>query len=231
MHVARVNTLMNGAPLADLKVMDTLSPLGSLTGGVMQGLPDYRGFYPGGLTMILTNPPFGSKVTNQRMLADFAGRDGVTRKNGRVVPSLLQEVAFINRCLEFLAPSGKLGIVLPDSVLANSTLQPVRDWILRWAKLKAVVSLPSETFVPFGANVKASVVFLEKRHKPLPPTNYQPELWQEFAADDTDYGVYMARIDNIGYDATGRLSVLEEESHEPFEVKETIFDFAHQLGW
>ncbi|MCC5617222.1 N-6 DNA methylase [Nostoc sp. CHAB 5836] len=54
MHVARVNTLMNGAQYADLKVMDSLERLGSITGGITQGLPERPGFYLGGLTMILT---------------------------------------------------------------------------------------------------------------------------------------------------------------------------------
>lgn len=148
MHVARVNALMNGAPHTDLRVMDALVPLDSLTGGVSSGLPQRPGFYPSGLTMILTNPPFGSKVTNKRVLEDFAARNGVTRLNGKIARSVPQEVAFVNRCLEFLAPGGRLGIVLPDGVLANSSMQDVRDWILRWARLKAVVSLPQETLPP-----------------------------------------------------------------------------------
>jgi len=92
--------------------------------------------------MILTNPPFGFKLTNEGVLKDFAGRDGVTKKKGKVVKSIPQEVAFLNRCLEYLAPNGKLAIVLPDGLLANSSTQDVRDWILRWARLKAVLSLP-----------------------------------------------------------------------------------------
>ncbi|MEW5987168.1 MAG: N-6 DNA methylase [Chloroflexota bacterium] len=230
MHVARVNTLMNGAPFVDLKVMDTLSPLASLAGGIQNGLPDRLGFYAGGLTMILTNPPFGSKVTNRRVLEDLAARDGVSRNNGSVARSLPQEVAFVNRCLEFLTPGGRLGIVLPDGVLANSSLQFVRDWILRWARLKAVISLPQETFAPYGAGVKTSLVFLQKRANPLPP-NGQPELFGQYAGPDEEYEVYMARIDNIGYDATGRLSVLEDEASKPPELKETIADFAGRLGW
>ncbi|RCJ39854.1 hypothetical protein A6769_04610 [Nostoc punctiforme NIES-2108] len=79
MHVARVNTLMNGAQYADLKVMDSLERLGSITGGITEGLPERPGFYLGGLTMILTNPPFGSKLTNENVLKDFAGRDGVSK--------------------------------------------------------------------------------------------------------------------------------------------------------
>lgn len=238
MHVARVNTLMNGAQYADLKVMDSLERLGSVTGGITEGLPKRPGFYPGGLTVILTNPPFGSKVTNAAVLADFASRDGVTSRDGKVVKSIPQEVAFVNRCLEFLAPGGRLGIVLPDGMLANSSMQFVRDWILRWARLRAVVSLPQETFAPYGAGVKTSVVFLQKRDKPLPalkPVKAQLDLFS--AAEDTqkaadeDYDVYMARIDNIGYDATGRFSVSEDEAPLPPEVNETIVDFAARLGW
>jgi type I restriction enzyme M protein len=230
MHVARVNTLMNGAQYADLKVMDSLTRLSSITGGITEGLPDRPGFYPGGLTMILTNPPFGSKVTNSRVLTDFAARDGVTKKKGKVVRSIAQEVAFVNRCLEFLAPGGKLAIVLPDGVLANTSMQFVRDWILRWARLKAVVSLPQETFAPYGAGVKTSVGFFEKRDKPLAAEG-QLELGQEVTEADEDYEVYMARIDDIGYDATGRTTVSEEEQAMPPEVQAVINDFAERIGW
>jgi type I restriction enzyme M protein len=230
MHVARVNCLMNGAKYADLKVMDALQALGSITGGIMEGLPNRPGFYPGGLTMILTNPPFGSKVTSASILKDLASRDGVSKKDKKVVNSLSQEIVFINRCLEFLKPGGKLGIVLPDSVLANSSNQDVRDWILRWARLKAVVSLPQATFFPYGAGVKASIIFLEKRNQSLPKDN-QLEISQELIDFDEEYETYMARIDDIGYDASGRLSMSEEEANEPPEVKETISDFTQLMKW
>ena len=220
MHVARVNTLMNGAQYADLKVMDSLSPLASITGGITQGLPERPGFYPGGLTMILTNPPFGSKVTDSRVLNDLAGREGVAKLNGKVAKSLPQEVVFVNRCLEFLAPGGRLGIVLPDGVLATTSMQGVRDWILRWARLKAVVSLPTETFAPYGAGVKTSVVFLEKRAETLADSEA-----------GEDYEVYMAQIENIGYDATGRLAVSNAESHFPPDVSGAVNEFEKLIGW
>jgi len=234
MHVARVNTLMNGAQYADLKVLDSLARLASITGGIAEGLPQRPGFYPGGLTMILTNPPFGSKVTSKRVLEDFAARGGVTRRNGKVVRSIPQEVAFVNRCLEFLAPKGRLGIVLPDGVLANSSMQYVRDWILRRARLKAVVSLPQETFAPYGAGVKTSVVFLEKRERPLAAEGQQLALGQEVTEEveeEKDYPVYMARIDDIGHDATGRLNVSEEDAPFPPDVAESVAEFTRKLGW
>ena len=228
MHVARVNCLMNGAQYADLKVMDALQPLGSITGGIMEGLPDRPGFYPGGLTMILTNPPFGSKVTSAGILKDLAARDGVTKKKGKVVKSLPQEIVFINRCLEFLKPGGKLGIVLPDGVLANSSTQDVRDWISRWSKLKAVVSLPQETFSPYGAGVKSSVLFLEKRLFPL-IFEGQLEIGQDIE-EEKDYSIYMARVDDIEYDGTGRSTIAEELSALPPEIQEVIAKFNEQIA-
>jgi type I restriction enzyme M protein len=264
MHIARINTLMNGAQYADLKIMDSLSPLASLTGGVTEGLPDRPGFYPGGLTLILTNPPFGSKLSNERVMKDFAARDGVTKRNGKVVDSIPQEVIFINRCLEYLAPGGRLGIVLPDGVLANNSQQYIRDWILRWARVKAIISLPQETFAPYGAGVKTSVLFLEKRVTPLaapltsPPIKgtrgrpRKPHSTETMAMDledngfspdkpdsiakststiDEDYEIFMGRVDNIGYDATGRLNVSEEEAVFPPEIQNITEAFSDILGW
>lgn len=264
MHVARVNTLMNGAYYADLKVIDSLSQLSSITGGIMKGLPEYPGFYPSGLTTIITNPPFGSVLSNERVIADFAARDGVTRRSGKNIKSIPQEIAFLNRCLEYLAPGGRLVSVVPDGVLANLSLQYVRDWLLRWGRLKAIVSLPQETFAPYGAGVKTSIIVLEKRALPLPSadTQSQPkkpgrrgkkaaqdqgslleadapaepvavatEASPEPPPADEDYDVYMAQIDDIGYDATGRLTVPEERASFPPEVEETIADFNKLVGW
>jgi type I restriction enzyme M protein len=245
MHVARLNTLMNGAQYADLKIMDSLAPLASITGGIMQGLPERPGFYPGGLTLILTNPPFGSKVTDKRVLDDLASRDGVAKSRGKVTKSLPQEVVFLNRCLEFLSPGGRMGIVLHDGVLANDSLQDVRDWILRWARLKAVVSLPQETFAPYGAGVKTSVIFLEKRERPLREgeedsgtwTRYEYEFGSEgkavlkpIVAEKADpvYRVYMSRVDSVGYDANGRLSVSEDQASLPPEIADTVVVYSSE---
>ena len=239
--------MMNGAHYADLKIMDSLAPLESVTGGKMKGLPHNPGFYPSGLTLILTNPPFGSKVTDKRVLEDFANRDGASKANGKVSKTLPQEIAFLNRCLEYLAPGGRMGIVLPDGVLANSSMQYIRDWVLRWARLKAVVSLPQETFAPYGAGVKTSVLFLEKRAQPL-REGAATESWVRYectfdpqgkvsiktAVDEhvsTNYPVYMAHVKSIGYDASGRLSVSEDEAHMPPKVKDTIADFNTKVGW
>lgn len=72
------------------------------------------------------------------------------------------EVLFIERCLDLLKPGGRLGIVLPEGIFNNPSLVYVRDFTESRAFLKAVVSLPQDTFVSSGASVKCSLLFLQK---------------------------------------------------------------------
>jgi type I restriction enzyme M protein len=81
---------------------------------------------------------------------------------GRDKPNRPTEILFIERCLDLLKPGGRLGIVLPDSILNNPSLDWVRRWTEGKARLLAVVSLPSETFVSSKATVKASILFLQR---------------------------------------------------------------------
>ncbi len=72
------------------------------------------------------------------------------------------EVLFIERCLDLLKPGGRLGIVLPEGVFNNPSLAYVREFTEDRAFIRAVVSLPQETFVSSGASVKCSLLFLQK---------------------------------------------------------------------
>jgi type I restriction enzyme M protein len=72
------------------------------------------------------------------------------------------EILFIERCLDLLKPGGRMGIVLPEGVYNNPSLAYVRQFVEDRAYIKAVVSLPQETFISSGASVKASLLFLQK---------------------------------------------------------------------
>jgi len=58
------------------------------------------------------------------------------------VTKVRTEILFIERCLSLLAPGGRLGIVLPESVFNNPSLTHVRTFCEDRAFLRAVVSLP-----------------------------------------------------------------------------------------
>jgi type I restriction enzyme M protein len=72
------------------------------------------------------------------------------------------ELLFIERCLALLKPGGRLGIVLPEGIFNNPSLAYVREFCENRAFVRAVVSLPAETFLSSGASVKASLLFMQK---------------------------------------------------------------------
>ena len=121
------------------------------------------------------------------------------------------EILFIERCLSLLKPSGRMGIVLPEGVFNNPSLSYVREFCEDRAFLRAVVSLPQETFFSSGASVKASLLFLQK---------FTVEEQQEFDAKKDEA---IAEID-AKYDAeieseTGRLQKIIDEARKLKDVE------------
>jgi len=144
---------------------------------------------PEGFDLLLANPPFGAKITDQSILN--AMELGHKWKNGpegfapskTVYPNQNAEILFIERCLELLKEGGRMAIVLPNGNFENPSLEYLRYFIKLKAKILAVVNLPSETFIPFGTGVKTSLLFLEKD-----TPNTQKE-----------YPIFFGRIRKLGY--------------------------------
>ena len=144
--------------------------------------------------LILTNPPFGAKVSlsEHLYLKDYE-LGNRTDKAGRQKPRQNQrtEILFIERIWTFLKPGpGRAAVIIPDGILTNSSLQKVRDFLLEHFQINAIVSLPQTTFSHFGDAVKASIVFLRRRGDGERPSENE--------------AIFMALPELIGFDATGR---------------------------
>ncbi|MEW6213545.1 MAG: N-6 DNA methylase, partial [Acidobacteriota bacterium] len=98
--------------------------------------------------VIFTNPPFGVMLES----ASFDLRRFQTSRNagGREVARLPSEILFIEQSLSYLKPSGVLAIVLPKSVVTNSTFHAARRALDRQGYIYAAVILPPETFATTG---------------------------------------------------------------------------------
>lgn len=83
-------------------------------------------------------------------------------RTGNKLGKVRTEVLFIERCLALLKPGGRMGIVLPEGIFNNPSLEYVREFCEDRARILAVVSLPQETFYSSGASVKASLLFMAK---------------------------------------------------------------------
>ena len=130
--------------------------------------------------VLLTNPPFGSniKVEGEEKLKQFDlahqwkknKTDAVLEKRN-LKDKEAPQILFIERCLQFLKDKGKMAIVLPDGIFGNESDSYVRNWILKNAKIIAVIDVPLETFLP-NTGTKTSILVLQKLPKDKLPENY-----------------------------------------------------------
>ncbi len=153
------------------------------------GLLNVNGIFENRFDVIVTNPPFGSRVekslkiteadkfTDKERIKKYKEQFGepyneamrqVTENIGKSLLNLykvdnsLTEVLFIERCLNLLRPGGRMGIVLPEGVLNNTNLQKVRDFVESRAKIILITSIPQDVFIAAGATVKPSLLFFKK---------------------------------------------------------------------
>lgn len=144
-----------------------------------------------GFDVLLTNPPFGTagKITDQLMLSKYElGHKWIQNDNAFLKTKNLQngqptEILFIERCFQLLKEGGRMGIVLPNGHFENPSLEYLRYYIKQKAKILGIVTLPQETFIPFGTGVKTSLLFLQKES-----TNIQKT-----------YPVFFGKVTKLGY--------------------------------
>ena len=148
-----------------------------------------KGFNKENFDLILTNPPFGATI---KKVEKAYIQNYILGKNNqkKVRSSQKTEILFIERCYQFLDDNGVLAIILPDGILTNKTLQYVRDYITSHFIIEAIISLPQVTFAHYGAGLKSSILILKKN-----------KLQKK-----SNYNIFLAIAENVGYDATGRRS-------------------------
>ena len=125
----------------------------------------------GEFSVLLTNPPFGSKipVRGEEKLKQFEfgykwKLDKKTEKWVKTEKLKEQEepqVLFIERCLSFLKDGGRMAMVLPSGILGNEQEAYLRQYIQEKGNLFAIVELPFETFSP-NVTINTSVLFIQK---------------------------------------------------------------------
>lgn len=155
--------------------------------------------------LILSNPPFGSDITNDEVLKQYNLGDKNSRR---------RSILFMERNLELLKPGGILVMVIDESVLNSEKTIDVRKYIRNSAKLKAVFSLPDGAFLPY-ATVKTSIVVLEKvlNHE---VDNYESTLFYEIVNTgrkpngDIDYVKNNLGEKNVNNDFEGAFDVFKD---------------------
>ena len=155
--------------------------------------------------VIVTNPPFGSKipVKDKNILEQFElahiwendKKTGTWTMTERLQSSVPPEILFIERCTQLLVDGGRMGIVLPDSILGSPGLGYIREWLIKNHRIVASIDLNADTFQPRNGT-QTSVLFLQKKTK-------QQKDSEEKSGKMADYNIFMAMVEKVGHDKRG----------------------------
>lgn len=150
----------------------------------------------GDFDIVLTNPPFGSKipVTGEDKLKQYdlahkwKNKKGTNEwEKGKLADKEAPQILFIERCLQLLKEGGRMAIVLPEGIYGNSQLGYIRRWLLEKGRVLAIIDIPLETFMP-NTSTKTSILVFQKLSKENIPDNYP---------------IYMAVAETCGHDRRG----------------------------
>jgi len=164
----------------------------------------------GKFSVLLTNPPFGSKipVRGEEKLKQFelGHKWKLNKKTGEWEKGKLKDkeapqILFIERCLQLLKDGGRMAIVLPDGIYGNNQLGYIRKFIMKQARIVAVIDVPIETFQP-NTGTKTSILVLLK-------TSNIPD----------NYPVFMTIAETCGHDRRGNLKEDDDIAKIPEEFK------------
>lgn len=145
--------------------------------------------------IVLTNPPFGSKIPvkgeqklKQYELAYKWKLDNETEKfeKGKIKDKEVPQILFIERCIQLLRDGGRMAIVLPDGIYGNESLAYIRNWIIDKVRILAIIDIPLETFLP-NTGTKTSIMIVQK----------------DSEAHKENYPIFMAIANSCGHDRRG----------------------------
>lgn len=175
--VAQMNMIMHGAGRGTVHHLSG--------GGALALSPEVNALIAdGSLDVIITNPPFGSDFDEDDLQKYRLGKGKNSRRRG---------VLFIERCVGWLRPGGRMAIIIDDSVLNGLSNEDARRFVLETCVIEAVVSLPDVTFMPY-ATAKASILFLRKRT----------------SEDEPQTDIFMADVAQVGRKPNGDPLYLNE---------------------
>lgn len=133
-RLAMMNLMLHGIE-GGIRYGDTLSPEG-------EALPE--------ATLILTNPPFGTKKGG-----------GLPTRTDFTFPTSNKQFCFLQHIYRGLQPGGRAAVVLPDNVLFESGVgKDIRKDLMDKCNLHTILRLPTGIF--YAQGVKTNVLFFTR---------------------------------------------------------------------
>lgn len=128
----------------------------------------------GQVDVVLTNPPFGVKIVagSEHVHRDFTlakkwrpDSDGRWSPTTEAASSAPPQVLFVERCIRLLKTGGRLGAIVPESLISGKSYRQVTEYLQQQGRVLAVVGLPEAMFKTSGkggTHTKTAALVFEK---------------------------------------------------------------------
>jgi type I restriction-modification system DNA methylase subunit len=116
------------------------------------------------------------------------------------------EILFLERFIQLAKdeeknkPGGKIAVIIPDGILANSSYHYVREFIAEKTKVIAIISLPRETFKEVGTSAKTSILILRKKKESDRNWNYPVFLASTEKLNQENFATIVNSFKDFYYD-------------------------------
>lgn len=162
---------------------------------------------PEGFDVVLANPPFGARIVaaspevQQTFALGHAWRRspaGRWERTARLQRGVSPQVLFVERLLALARPGGRVGLVVPESLVSGKSYRHVVQYMLEAADLQAVIGMPEELFKTSGkggTHTKVCLLLLTRR---------EPTMSAQRPA------IFMAEAAWCGKDSRGRAIARDE---------------------
>lgn len=193
------------ANLASTRMSLTLlEPSNVWCGDSLEWLDSEQNIFPWGgencFDIVLTNPPFGKKIIStskdvQRTYQlgykwKLSKTDGRYYKTNQLLRTVPPQVLFVEKCINLLKDNGRLGVVLPESLITSRSYAHVVQFMEERGQIIVVAGMPEDFFKTSGkggTHTKAALVFFQKNES------------------NTNNNIFMAEAKWCGHDSRGRI--------------------------
>lgn len=142
--LAKMNMILHGNEIADIRKGDTITSPQFLKNGQLQTFD-----------FLVANPPFSTKAWSNGLEKDYG------RFEFGMPPAKNGDYAFLLHMLKSLKSTGKGAVILPHGVLFRGNAEAqIRKEILRRGYIKGVIGLPPNLF--YGTGIPACILVIDK---------------------------------------------------------------------
>jgi type I restriction enzyme M protein len=151
--------------------------------------------------IVLTNPPFGKNIVSvtkeiQKTFElgfdwKFDAESNSYRRNEKLQMNVPPQVLFVEECLRLLKEGGRLGMVVPESLITSRSYSYVVDYMRSKGNFQAILGMPEDFFKTSGkggTHTKACLILFVK------DTKKKEEIDR----------IFMAEAKWCGHDSRGR---------------------------